>query len=60
MPYTPEELATLKELRLENKKRYQREYYLKKTKPKRKWITNKKSPNSHLIVKENYGTSTKT
>ncbi len=36
IPYIPEELATLKELRLENKKRYQREYYLKKTKPKRK------------------------
>lgn len=39
MPYTPEELATLKELRLANKKRYQHEYYLRKTKPKRKQLS---------------------
>lgn len=37
MPYTPQELQTIQEIRLANKKRYQREYYLRKTKPKRQW-----------------------
>jgi len=46
MPYTPEELQALKELRLENKKRNQRLYYENVTKPKRQWkTTNKKSEN---------------
>lgn len=35
MPYTPEELQTLKEIRLANKKRYQADYYLRVTKPQR-------------------------
>lgn len=39
MPYTPEELQALKELRKKNKERYQHEYYLKYTKPKRQWKT---------------------
>lgn len=39
MPYTPEELQTLQEIRLANKKRYQHEYYLRKTKPKRKYLS---------------------
>lgn len=35
MPYTPEELQTLQEIRLANKKRYQHLFYINKTKPKR-------------------------
>lgn len=39
MPYTPEELKTLQEIRLANKKRYQHEYYERVTKPKRKHLS---------------------
>lgn len=35
MPYTPEELQTLQEIRKKNKERYQADYYLRVTKPKR-------------------------
>lgn len=35
MPYTPEELQTLQEIRLANKKRYQKSYYERITKPLR-------------------------
>ena len=60
MPYTPEELLTLKEIRIKNKQRYQKWYYENKTKVKRKNTFDKLnslcvlSPKKYIVESDGY------